>query len=49
MKTQTEIEKMADKAADAASNPKFFGMTYEDGVLAALDWVLENFEEGPLS
>lgn len=51
MKSETEIQEMADKAADAARNPQFFGMSYEQGVQAALDWVLGNMadNETPLS
>ena len=37
---------MADLAQDAADNPKFSGMTYEQGVLAALDWVLDRMDDG---
>lgn len=46
MKTEEEIQEMCDKAADAAREPsKFRGMTYEEGVREALDWVLGNSEE----
>jgi len=44
MKTEDEVQEMADKAA--AAQPKYHGMTYEEGVRAALDWVLENMDEG---
>ena len=51
MRAKEEIEAMNGEAADAVENPKFQGMTYEEGVLAALDWVLENdpSSDGPLS
>lgn len=50
MKTEDEIQEMADKATDASRHPKFTAMTYEQGVAAALDWVLGNMEgdETPL-
>lgn len=31
---------MADKAADAADDPKCFSMTYEEVVRVALEWAL---------
>jgi hypothetical protein len=42
MRDEDEIQKMADKASDMAEKPsQYFSMTYEDGVRAALDWVLD--------
>jgi hypothetical protein len=47
MRSKQEIEKMENVAAEEADNPKLHGMTYEDGVRAALEWVLdESIEEG---
>jgi hypothetical protein len=46
MRSEDEIQEVADKAADAAQEPtKFATMTWEEGVRDALDWVLENREE----
>lgn len=44
MKNEEEIQEMADKASDCTRN--LSGMTYQEGVRAALDWVLGNCEEG---
>jgi len=43
MKTKAEIQDMADRAADAPA--KFSGMSYEEGVRIALDWVLGNLDD----
>ena len=48
MKSEKEIEEMADKAAVVTPNPKFHGMPYEEGVRAALEWVLGQCDESPL-
>jgi hypothetical protein len=49
MKDETEIETQTDKAAEAATKPsKYPGMTYEQGVRDALDWVLDNIDEAPM-
>lgn len=49
MKTEQQIQEMADKATDAIQNPRFSGMTYEQGVEAALSWVLGFMDdESPL-
>lgn len=47
MKDQNEIEKMCEKAARECDRPTAprHGMTYEEGVRAALDWVLENMDD----
>ena len=45
MKSEEEIQAKADQAADAESNPKYPGMTYEMGVRAALDWVLSDDDD----
>ena len=49
MKTKTEIQDMADRAVEAVNDPLFSGLTYEEGVRIALDWVLDKIgEETPL-
>lgn len=49
MLDKKEIEKECEKASEASVKPsKVPGMTYEQGVSAALDWVLENVEEKPM-
>lgn len=47
MKTKEEIEAMIDEAELAVLSPKFRNMTYEEGVQAALDWVLNRPGESP--
>lgn len=46
MRTITEIEKML-YGVDPGAN-KCWGMTYEEGVIAALEWVLDNESEPPI-
>lgn len=48
MKNEKETQDLLDKADNSTRN--FSGMTYLDGVKAALEWVLEQTEdgEGPL-
>lgn len=46
MKSQSEIKEMIDKASDDERN--LHGMTYQEGVRAALEWVLENWDEDPI-
>jgi len=36
---------MEEEAYDKVDNPVFVGMTYEEGVLTALEWVLGEHEE----
>lgn len=43
MKSVTEIERLIDNAKDCGSN--FSGMTYLEGVIVALEWVLGNLED----
>lgn len=40
VKKKEEIEAMLEKAIAAVDNPKFHAQTYEEGVRAALEWVL---------
>ena len=49
MKTEQQIEAIMDKVVEryhVAS--KVPGMTYEQGVRAALDWVMDEVDEDPL-
>lgn len=48
MRSKQEIEKMEEVASDEANDPKLGGMTYEDGVRAALEWVLGESSDGGL-
>ncbi len=49
MKTQAEIEDQQGAAAEATDSPsKMFSMSYEEGVLATLDWVLGTMDEPPI-
>lgn len=46
MKTITEIEEQLDKAKEL--NGKYGGMTYEEGVVAALEWILGWTDDEPM-
>jgi len=48
MRSAQEIEAMEAVADDEASNPKLGGMTYEEGVRAALEWVLDESSDDGL-
>ena len=54
--TQNEIKEEVDQALDRAidmqnnaftKGSKYSGMSYEDGLREALDWVMENTDEDP--
>ena len=47
MRTEQEIEAMTDKAVEHSHENKWPGMTYEQGVRAALDWVMEYEDDDP--
>lgn len=52
MKTIDQIEAACERAADLQNKArengsKYRGMTYEDGLRDALDWVCDNIEEDP--
>lgn len=52
MQSPKEIEAACDRAADLQNESRengsrFRGMTYEDGLRDALDWVCENVDEDP--
>lgn len=46
VRTEEEIYDQIDEALD--NNGKFWGMSYEDGVVQALRWVLEEDEVKPM-
>lgn len=48
--TEEEIDNVVDKCTEqrAKGGSKWHGMTYEEGVLAALDWVTGNSEDNPI-
>jgi hypothetical protein len=50
MKTETEIQQLADDASDLIykRSSKFKGMTYEEGVRAACEWMINEENENPL-
>ena len=48
MRTEAEIRAMTDKAYDHDHDNKFFAMTYEQGVAAALAWVIGDEDEEPV-
>ena len=52
MKDIKEIEDACKRASDMQNESrdngsKYRGMTYEDGLLEALDWVCDNVDEDP--
>lgn len=52
MKSKEEVDQALDRAIDMQSNAfakgsKYSGMSYEDGLREALDWVMENSDEDP--
>jgi hypothetical protein len=46
IRTDQEIDQQIDKAHE--TNGKLFGMTYEQGVIAALEWITESGLEKPI-
>lgn len=49
MRTEDEIEELFNEAAVRANEPtQYPGMTYEQGVFAALEWLKAKMEESPL-
>lgn len=50
MRSLEEIESQLDEAIKQADTgeSRFFGMSYEEGVAAALDWVLGHVSEAPI-
>ena len=43
MRTEKEIEQLYEEAIERSHAPsKFYGMTYEEGVRATLDWLQVN-------
>lgn len=49
MRDEQQIQDMADDASDEAHKPsKYTGMSYEEGVRDALDWVLDETMPSPL-
>jgi len=52
MIAENQIQKEADKAGDVLLETngvgKFTGLTYEEGVQAALEWVLKRNEDSPM-
>jgi hypothetical protein len=49
MRDEKTIQDMADNASDAAYKPsKYSGMSYEEGIRDALDWVLDETIPSPL-
>lgn len=48
-RSKEEIRDMVQKAYDSEdSDHPLFGMSYEEGVRAALDWVTGDIEEPPI-
>lgn len=50
MQTEKQITKMINKASEIIESGQSasFGLSYEEGVKIALEWVLENTKELPL-
>lgn len=49
-RTQEEVDAVVDTAAEKINQgrSKFPGMTYEEGVRAALDWITGNIDDHPM-
>lgn len=49
MRTEDEMYDEIDRATEKQENGEGFGgMSYEDGVKAALDWAMGNIDEKPM-
>jgi len=48
MREDSEIHEQIDKAADTENDSRWPGMTYEQGVRSALEWVSEETHERPM-
>lgn len=48
LRSQKEIDEQIDLASDGEFDSKYSGMTYEQGVLAAIDWILGKEDEPPM-
>jgi len=48
IKTPSEIEALYDAACATQTDSKFKGMTYEEGIMAAIDWMTGRAEEMPM-
>lgn len=46
MRSKSEIDEQIERAID--ENGVYFGMSYEEGVVAALDWVIGFIDEKPI-
>ena len=44
IKSAREIENLYNNAQDSQSDSLFPGMTYEDGIMAAIDWLVGRAE-----
>lgn len=51
MRTQAEIDEVLNEALESEENgrTRWPGMTYEQGVAAALYWVTGNVEDSPMA
>ena len=52
MKDETEVEEACERAAKMQNKARntgslYGGMTYEDGLREAFDWVMENSDDDP--
>lgn len=47
IRTQDEITELIEKAED--NQGKFSGMSYEQGIVNALEWVLDSEYENPMN
>lgn len=50
-RTQREVDSVLGDCADSISegSSKYPGLTYEEGVQAALDWILGNTDDQPMA
>ena len=49
IREQAEIDEQLNKASETLDEgSKFFGMSYEEGILAMFDWLVGNREDAPM-
>jgi len=44
-RTRKEIDDVLNKAFETEDNSKFWGMSYEEGLIAMYDWLIEDDPE----
>ena len=47
-RTKEEIDEQVNRAHETAEDSRYFGMTFEQGVIAAIEWILGETDELPM-